>query len=422
MFSDSYVPRTGAPLQEPYIGGQHPNSEAIFPKMSGCMSPSPCGGGGIGRALSPIPGGCAPVPMGDFAGGNLPCSCGPCGGGALVGTSFLNLFGDSELSLQEIADRAHQFQQKIDENAEQEKATLRSLAEQKHLEIERHSLELSRHAASSIEAYKTAQLQTAERQKAFQQAVVRQQAEQAKRLIDQQAIQAIHAIEARERHMELQRSQQELYQRDCVPTFFGAPLPPQATPGVSYSAQGVPLPIGVGARTPPLASVGPFGCGGGFSSHNMPMPPPLTDGKFADGGIGNGGCGGVGFGGGYRSSGCGVPFDAVSGGDNFGHRVGCHSQPLPQTGTLSTRSLSPLGDRGGGDRTCSGGPKLPSGTLSSRCLSPLGGFSSHPIHRADQGGGCGFGPGSGVPASRFRPHSPQTHHPSAGSVASSRRR
>lgn len=140
------------------------------------------------------------------------------------GASFLNLFGgDSQLSLQEIADKAHQLQQKIDQNAEQEKASLRAAAEQKHQEIERHAAELSRHAASSIEAHKTAQIQGAERQKAYQQAIVRQQAEQAKRLIDQQAAQAIAAVETRGRQMDLQRQQQEMGQRAQPSTFLGGP-------------------------------------------------------------------------------------------------------------------------------------------------------------------------------------------------------
>merc|ERR1719188_1382293 len=95
---------------------------------------------------------------------------GPCGPppGPGPNSQFLSLFGGSDLTLQEIADKAHQLQNKIDENAEQEKANLRASAEQKHLEIERHAAELSRHAASSIEAYKSAQLQTAERQKTYQ--------------------------------------------------------------------------------------------------------------------------------------------------------------------------------------------------------------------------------------------------------------
>merc|ERR1719480_161599 len=100
------------------------------------------------------------------------------------GASFLNLFGESQLTLQDIAEKAHQLQQKIDENAEQEKANLRALAEQRHQEIERHAAELARHAVSSIEAYKESQLQTAERNKAYQQAMARQQADQAKRVVD----------------------------------------------------------------------------------------------------------------------------------------------------------------------------------------------------------------------------------------------
>eukprot|EP00930_Biecheleria_cincta_P059110 TRINITY_DN4486_c0_g1_i3.p1 TRINITY_DN4486_c0_g1~~TRINITY_DN4486_c0_g1_i3.p1 ORF type:complete len:184 (-),score=46.09 TRINITY_DN4486_c0_g1_i3:677-1189(-) len=104
-----------------------------------------------------------------------------------VMTSFLSPFGDSELTMQEIAEKAHQLQQRIDENAEREKAELRHAAEQKQEEVERHAADLVRHAASSIEAYKESQLQMAERQKAQRQAGARQQAEHAKRLIDQQA-------------------------------------------------------------------------------------------------------------------------------------------------------------------------------------------------------------------------------------------
>ena len=51
--------------------------------------------------------------------------------------------------------------------------------------------------------------------------------EQAKRLIDQQAAQAIAAVETRERQLTLQRQQQELVQRGA-PQFLsalGGPLP-----------------------------------------------------------------------------------------------------------------------------------------------------------------------------------------------------
>mmetsp|Transcript_13820 Transcript_13820/g.48810 ORF Transcript_13820/g.48810 Transcript_13820/m.48810 type:complete len:334 (-) Transcript_13820:26-1027(-) len=167
-------------------------------------------------------------------GGGPPASGGSWGvtGGPAPGSSFLNLFGDSQLSLQEIADKARQLQQKIDENAEQEKANLRAAAEQKHQEIERHAAELSRHAASSIEAYKTTQLQASERQKSYHQAVVRQQAEQAKRLIDQQAAQAISAVEARDRHLDLQRQSQEMGQRGATRTssFQGGPMDNYGSP------------------------------------------------------------------------------------------------------------------------------------------------------------------------------------------------
>jgi len=156
--------------------------------------------------------------------------------------SFLNLFGNSDLSLQEIADKTHQLQQKIDENAEQEKAKLRESVDQKYREVEHHAAELTKHAASSIEAYKTAQLQTADREKAYQQAVVRQQAEQAKRIIDQQAAQAINAIEARDRQLELQKKQQELGQR--------------AVPEPLHSHLG-----GLAASYPPVLRAGPLAHG-----------------------------------------------------------------------------------------------------------------------------------------------------------------
>lgn len=148
-----------------------------------------------------------------------------------LGASFPSMFGGSDMSLQEIADKAHQLQQRIDENAEQEKASLRAAAETKHLEIERHAAELARTAAQSIEAYKASQLQTAERQKAYQQALVRQQAEQAKRLVDQQAAQAIAAVEARDRQLDLQKRQQEL-QRNAGPPLGGYSLHGNAQPGM----------------------------------------------------------------------------------------------------------------------------------------------------------------------------------------------
>mmetsp|Transcript_66318 Transcript_66318/g.104908 ORF Transcript_66318/g.104908 Transcript_66318/m.104908 type:complete len:301 (+) Transcript_66318:108-1010(+) len=197
---------------------------------------------------SPLPGGFSP-----FATGGPGVGVFPPGPSVGPGQSFLTLFGGGESSLQEIADKCHQLQQKIDENAELEKANLRTAAEQKHLEIERHAAELARHAANSIEAYKTVQLQTAERQKAYQQAVVRQQAEQAKRLIDQQAAQAIAAVENRERQMTLQRQQQELVQRGA-PQFLaplGAPLP------FAGPLDFPPPPLGrYEARPPPMAVAG----------------------------------------------------------------------------------------------------------------------------------------------------------------------
>jgi len=238
----SPLPRYGAP----------PSGVSAVQKSGGGSSQgswSPFPGGGT---ASPLPGGAVPYPMGQGHGATGP-----------AGSSFLNLFGESELSLQEIADRAHQLQQKIDENAEQEKANLRSAAEQKQQEIERHASELSRHAASSIEAYKSAQLQTAERQKAYQQAVVRQQAEQAKRMIDQQAAQAIVAVETRERHVDLRRQQQELMAQKAPPSFLSSPG------GFACQIGGPPLPM---TQLPPpgacpLSEFGPVG-------HGL-SPPPL---------------------------------------------------------------------------------------------------------------------------------------------------
>lgn len=201
---------TAAPYYPPSVPGSPQPPGSPFPPFGppdslfgGAGNPSPFapGGPGVGQ-----------FPRGPVAGQS---------------PSFLSLFGSADCSLQEIADKAHQLQQKIDENAEHEKASLRTAAEQKHLEIERHAAELARHAASSIEAYKVVQLQTAERQKAYQQAVVRQQAEQAKRLIDQQAAQAIAAVETRDRQLQLQRQQQELLQRGAPQylSALGGPLP-----------------------------------------------------------------------------------------------------------------------------------------------------------------------------------------------------
>lgn len=236
----------------------------------------------------------APGGPGPFAPGGPGVGTFPKGPTATPSQSFLSLFGSADLSLQEIADKAHQLQHKIDENAEQEKASLRTAAEQKHLEIERHAAELARHAASSIEAYKTVQLQTAERQKAYQQAVVRQQADQAKRLIDQQAAQAIAAVETRDRQLTLQRQQQELVQRGA-PQYLGAlggplpggpplagpstPLPGQPPPGMQDpmgfptmppgQAPRIDTPGGGRGNYPDSMQVRPFGS---MASPNQ-MPP-----------------------------------------------------------------------------------------------------------------------------------------------------
>jgi len=229
-----------------------------------------------------------------FAPGGPGVGAFPRGPNAGPSPSFLSLFGSADLSLQEIADKAHQLQHKLDENAEQEKSSLRTAAEQKHLEIERHAAELARHAASSIEAYKTVQLQTAERQKAYQQAVVRQQAEQAKRLIDQQAAQAIAAVETRERQLTLQRQQQELVQRGA-PQFLsalGGPLPGGAEyQGPSTPMPGWPSPTGMptpGMQMPGMeSSMFPPGQfpPGGMESSMRPFGSTASPGQFPPGGI-----------------------------------------------------------------------------------------------------------------------------------------
>lgn len=180
-----------------------------------------------------------------------------------LGGSFPNMFGNSDMSLQDIADKAHQLQQKIDENAEQEKATLRASAEAKHVEIERHAAELARTAASSIEAYKTAQLQTAERQKAYQQAIIRQQTEQAKRLVDQQSAQAIAAVEARDRQLDLQRRQQDL--QCAAPLHCAAPT--ACACGALSPMQHAPPPMLSHSYSPPML-------GHGAAFHPVQPPPP----------------------------------------------------------------------------------------------------------------------------------------------------
>lgn len=240
------------------------------PSVPGSPNPPP-----PGSPLSPFGGASSP-----FAPGGPGVGVFPRGPTAGPTSSFLSLFGSADLSLQEIADKAHQLQHKIDENAEQEKASLRTAAEQKHLEIERHAAELARHAASSIEAYKTVQLQTAERQKAYQQAVVRQQAEQAKRLIDQQAAQAIAAVETRDRQLSLQRQQQELVQRGA-PQFLsalGGPLPG----GPPLSGPSTPLP-GMPAQMPSSPMGSPRG--GRYRTMMPPgmgQPPPMSAARMGE--------------------------------------------------------------------------------------------------------------------------------------------
>lgn len=172
-----------------------------------------------------------PLPMPRYSQG-MPMGTGSRGTGPM-GTggvpNFLAVFGAAEQSLYEIANKAQDLQQRIDDNAEQEKASLRAATEQKHQEIERHANELARHAANSIESYKATQLQTAERQKDYHVAVAKQQAEHAKKIIEQQAAQAIAAVEARDRQMDLQRQQRELMNRVVPPALVGSP--PTRVPG-----------------------------------------------------------------------------------------------------------------------------------------------------------------------------------------------
>jgi hypothetical protein len=124
------------------------------------------------------------------------------------------------------------------------------------------------------------QLQTAERQKAYQQAVVRQQAEQAKRLIDQQAAQAIAAVETRDRQLSLQRQQQELVQRGA-PQFLsalGGPLPG----GPPLSGPSTPLP-GMPAQMPSSPMGSPRG--GRYRTMMPPgmgQPPPMSAARMGE--------------------------------------------------------------------------------------------------------------------------------------------
>lgn len=224
-----------------------------------------------GGHVSPLPGGAS-------------CGAVMCGPTSLASRapagSFLNLFGgDGQLSFQDIADKASQLQQRVEENAEHEKASLRAMAEEKHREIERQAADLNRHALSSIEAYKEQQLQTVERNKEYQKALVRQQTDQSKRIIDQQAAQAIAEVEARDRHVELQRQGQQLGQQMTaeqgrIPVVAG----PCVYPGAAVPAGRAPYPIsmsGIGCYQP-----------GGFSppaqsgSYYVGMAPQLSSGGF----------------------------------------------------------------------------------------------------------------------------------------------
>jgi len=105
---------------------------------------------------------------------------------------------EAHSSLHEIADKTQRLQERIDENAEVERANTRSIAQQRQIEIQRQAAMLKHHTMQSIETYKEAQLKAAEQEKAFHQEVVRQQAERAKQLIDQQAAQMMSEIEARD--------------------------------------------------------------------------------------------------------------------------------------------------------------------------------------------------------------------------------
>lgn len=234
-------------------------------------------GGGVPPPFPTAPGGGVPPPFPTAPGAAHAAFC-PSGGppgGPPPGANFLSLFGSADLSLQEIADKAQQLQQKMDENAEHEKASLRAAAEQKYLEIERHAAELTRHAASSIEAYKTSQLQAAERQKAYEQAVVRQQAEQAKHLIDQQAAQAIAAVETRDRQQDLQRQQKELAQDSAPPAGYNTEIGMRAQSPMS-AQRDIPNAC-MAMMVPQMAAPGPpphhFGCLPMGS--RSPVPPSM---------------------------------------------------------------------------------------------------------------------------------------------------
>mmetsp|Transcript_2331 Transcript_2331/g.5547 ORF Transcript_2331/g.5547 Transcript_2331/m.5547 type:complete len:213 (+) Transcript_2331:41-679(+) len=109
-------------------------------------------------------------------------------------------FSDPHLTLEEIADQANALQQQIDENAGREKAELRAAMEAKHREVDQHSQVILRHAVQSIEARKASQLQLAERQRAQKEAAIRHEAEESKRLIDQEMRKALAALGASHHH------------------------------------------------------------------------------------------------------------------------------------------------------------------------------------------------------------------------------
>ncbi|CAE7938081.1 unnamed protein product, partial [Symbiodinium sp. KB8] len=103
-------------------------------------------------------------------------------------------FSDPNLTLQEIADKANALQQQIDENAGRQKAELRSAMEARHREVEQHAQSILRHAVQSIEARKASQLQLIERQRAQEEAATRQDASEAKKLIDLEMQKALAAL------------------------------------------------------------------------------------------------------------------------------------------------------------------------------------------------------------------------------------
>mmetsp|Transcript_14193 Transcript_14193/g.32252 ORF Transcript_14193/g.32252 Transcript_14193/m.32252 type:complete len:251 (-) Transcript_14193:23-775(-) len=153
---------------------------------------------------------------------------------------------EPDMSMQEIANRAQALQQRIDDNSEREKITLRTTAENRAKDIEKHASEMMRNASNQIEQYKQQAVQAAERYRDEMEQQLRQQAEQASKMVDQQAQAAISAVELRERNMEIQRRQQQESNARIGPRPFVPGMSPASPPGIG-AVPGSPLPFGPGS-------------------------------------------------------------------------------------------------------------------------------------------------------------------------------